>query len=56
MNYRINFMNSKCFTEVKVFTYFTTIVPTMTEDSDCVVCVVEDIKSVACVLSSHVKL
>ena len=41
-------------TEVKDFAYFTAIAPTTTTDSDCVVCVVEDIESVAGVLGSDV--
>ena len=42
-------------TEINGFTYFTTIVSTTTEDSDCVVCVVEDIET--CVVgSSDVKV
>ena len=33
-------------TEVKGFTYFSTIV---SEDSDCVICVIKDVESVTCV-------
>ena len=40
-------------TEVKRFAYFTDIITSSTTDSDCIVCIVENIiESVTCVLSS----
>ena len=41
-------------TEVKGFVNFTAIVPTTTADSDSVVCVVEDVEGVACILGSNI--
>ena len=41
-------------TKVEGFAHFTAIAPTTTTDSDCVVCGVEDIESVAGVLGSDI--